>query len=196
MTAAEPAGVVPVPAVPSIWSFVTADCIGFAIFFFVFMTERLKQPALFDASSRHLDVRVGLANTLILITSSWLVALAVQAARRGRFDQARRLLPAGLIVGCGFAVLKGFEYAAKIGAGITPLTDPFFMFYFVLTGVHFVHYLVGIVVLVVLVLKARGGGADEGKFAAWMESGGIYWHLVDLLWCFLFPMLYLLGISQ
>ena len=192
----EQAGAVHAPAVPSIWSFVTADCVGFAIFFFVFMTERLKQPALFDESSRHLDVRIGLGNTLILITSSWLVALAAQATRRGRFDRARRLLPLGLAVGCGFALLKGFEYGAKIKAGITPLTDPFFMFYFVLTGVHFVHYLVGIVVLAVLVVRLRSAGTDDVKFVTWMESGGIYWHLVDLLWCFLFPMLYLLGIGQ
>jgi nitric oxide reductase NorE protein len=184
------------PAIPGIWAFVTADCVGFAIFFFVFMTERLKQPALFDESSQHLDVRIGLANTLILITSSWLVALAAQATKHGQLDKARRLLPAALIVSCGFAVLKSLEYGIKINAGITPLTNPFFMFYFVLTGIHFLHYAVGIAVLAVMITKSRNVARDPDRFANWMESGGIYWHLVDLLWCFLFPMLYLLGGGQ
>jgi nitric oxide reductase NorE protein len=186
------AGADDAPAVPSIWTFVTADCIGFGIFFFVFMTERLSQATLFNVSARQLDVRIGLSNTLILITSSWLVALAAQATKRGETARVRLLLPSAILVASGFAILKGFEYGTKIAHGITPLTNPFFMFYFVLTGVHFLHYLVGMVVLVVLAVKARSGPIGQ-TFATWMESGGIYWHLVDLLWVFLFPMLYLLG---
>lgn len=187
------AGAGEAPALPSIWYFVVADCIGFAIFFFVFMTERVPQARLFDDSSRLLDVRLGLCNTLILITSSWLVALAAQATHRQQAQRARRLLPAALAVASGFAVLKGFEYGAKISHGITPLTNPFFMFYFVLTGVHFLHYLAGMVVLTILSLKAQGADAGKPSFQAWMDSGSVYWHLVDLLWVFLFPMLYLLG---
>lgn len=187
------AGAEDAPALPSIWYFVIADCIGFAIFFFVFMTERMPQARLFDESSKQLDARLGLCNTLILITSSWLVALAAKAVRQHRPQQARRLLPAALVVASGFAILKGIEYGTKIGHGITPLTNAFFMFYFILTGVHFLHYLVGMVVLTVLSLKARKAKAHDAEFQVWVESGGIYWHLVDLLWVFLFPMLYLLG---
>lgn len=189
----EEAGADSAPAFPSIWYFVVADCIGFGIFFFVFMSERLPQARLFDESSRQLDIRLGLSNTLMLITSSWLVALAAQATRQQNFQRVRRLLPAALLVASGFAILKGIEYGTKISHGITPLTNPFFMFYFVLTGVHFLHYLVGMVVLIILAIKARKGDAGETSFQIWMESGGIYWHLVDLLWVFLFPMLYLLG---
>ncbi|MDB5976513.1 MAG: heme/copper-type cytochrome/quinol oxidase, subunit 3 [Nevskia sp.] len=187
------AGAESAPALPSIWYFVVADCIGFGIFFFVFMSERLSQAALFDKSSRQLDVRLGLSNTLILITSSWLVALATQATRQRNFQRARRLLPMALLVASGFAILKGIEYGTKISHGISPLTNPYFMFYFVLTGVHFLHYLVGMVVLTVLTIKVRGAEVGGISFQMWMESGGIYWHLVDLLWVFLFPMLYLLG---
>jgi len=191
-----PPGVSHTPAFPGIWYFVIADCIGFAIFFFVFMTERLPQAELFDASAQQLDARIGLANTLILITSSWLVALAAQATRRGELSRARWLLPGALLTGSGFAILKGIEYGIKISHGISPLTNPFYMFYFILTGVHFLHYLVGMVVLVILSLKVRQAEAGDPAFDTWMESGGIYWHLVDLLWVFLFPMLYLLGMGQ
>lgn len=174
---------------PSIWTFLAADCAGFAIFFIVFMSERGKDPALFDASARLLDIRLGLANTLILISSSWLVALATASFDRGHFQRAQRRLIVGLIVACGFAILKIAEYHIKIGAGITPTTNGFFTFYFILTGVHFLHYLIGLVVLVAMILGLR---RQEAKAVAWFESGALYWHLVDLLWLFLFPMLYLL----
>jgi nitric oxide reductase NorE protein len=191
-----PVGAETAPAFPSIWYFVIADCIGFGIFFFVFMTERLPQAALFDESAQQLDVRLGLSNTLILITSSWLVALAAQATRRHELQRARWLLPTAFVVASGFALLKGIEYGTKISHGITPLTNPFFMFYFVLSGVHFLHYLVGMVVLTILSFKVRSADAGDPSFQLWMESGGIYWHLIDLLWVFLFPMLYLLGLHQ
>lgn len=180
------------PAAPGIWTFIAADCAGFGIFFIVFMTERLKNPALFDRSARLLDLRFGLANTLILVTSSWLVALAITAADAGRVCKAKRLLAGGLAVGSGFAVLKVTEYAHKLAAGITPTTNDFFTFYFILTGVHFLHYLIGLIVLAAMIIALhRHGDATTGRIP-WLEAGGIYWHMVDLLWLFLFPMLYLL----
>lgn len=179
----------PTPAPPpGIWTFIAADCVGFAVFFMVFMVERMKAPAAYDASSRLLDVRTGLANTLILITSSWLVALACDAALRGRRRAAGRLMLAGLGVGSCFAVLKIAEYQHKIAGGITPTTNDFFMFYFILTGVHFLHYLIGLGVLAMMIFALRREAA-----VPWLEYGALYWHMVDLLWLFLFPMLYLLG---
>lgn len=174
---------------PSIWTFIAADCAGFAIFFMVFMSERMKHPALFDASARALDIRLGVANTLIMLTSSWLVALGVTAADKGRFDTARRLLIAGLVVGSGFGIVKIAEYHAKLAVGITPATNDFFMFYFILTGIHFLHYAIGLAVLVAMIAALSRGG----RGAAWIESGALYWHMVDLLWLFLFPMLYLMA---
>ncbi len=186
----------PAPAIappPSIWTFIAADCVGFAIFFMVFMVERTKAPALYDASARQLDVRLGLANTLILITSSWLVALAHGAASRGQLHRAGGLMLGGLGVGSCFAVLKIGEYQHKIVSGITPATNDFFMFYFILTGVHFLHYLIGLGVLAMMAFALRRATRERGGAVAWLESGALYWHMVDLLWLFLFPMLYLLG---
>lgn len=181
------------PWFPSIWTFIALDCATFGVLFGVFMSERLHDPAAYDASASLLDVRLGLANTLILITSSYLVALSVAAARRDDLPALRRLLLGGIVVGAGFAVLKLTEYAMKIAAGITPQTDAFFGYYFALTGVHFLHYVAGMLVLLVLLRRAqRVAAVDEGLTRA-VLSGGIFWHMVDLLWVFLFPMLYLLG---
>ena len=179
-------------APPGIWTFIAADCAGFAIFFIVFMSERLKQPALFDASARLLDIPLGLANTLILISSSWLVALAITAADAGRFQSAKRLLVGGLAVGGGFAILKIAEYHAKLSAGITPTSNGFFTLYFILTGIHFLHYVIGLVVLVAMIAALHRPKAEAGGGVPWLEAGALYWHMVDLLWLFLFPMLYLL----
>jgi len=178
---------------PGIWAFIAADCAGFAIFFLVFMTERMKEPLLFDASARHLDIRLGVVNTLILVSSSWLVALAIAALEKGNLERAGRFLVSGLVVGSLFALFKVAEYHAKIAAGITPTTNGFYSFYFILTGVHFLHYVIGLGVLITMMAtlrraKRQGGGTE------WLESGALYWHMVDLLWLFLFPMLYLLPV--
>ena len=178
---------------PAIWSFIVADCAGFGIFFAVFMSERAGQPALYAEAARHLDVRLGLANTLVLITSSWLVALATAAGRAGDIRAVRRFLVAAIMVASVFGAIKIGEYGIKVGDGITPLTNDFFMFYYVLTGVHFLHYAVGMAVLALVAALAFRSGTMEGKPWVWLESGAIYWHVVDLLWIFLFPMLYLLG---
>ena len=179
---------------PSIWTFITADVLAFSLFFTLFMIERDRQVALFDQSSRLLDADLGLLNTLILITSSWLVALGVEAARHGQRHALRRYLLLAMLVGSGFAITKLIEYRAKITHGISMLTDDFFMFYFALTGIHFLHFAVGFGILLVLWWQAREQSLD-GPFGGWIESGGIYWHMVDLLWIVLFPMLYLLGMA-
>jgi nitric oxide reductase NorE protein len=179
----------PEAGVPSILVFIAADIFSFILFFAVFMGERLAQPDLFARSSSLLDARLGLANTLILITSGWLVALATAATRRGDLAAARRFLWLAIGVGLGFAALKLIEYCGKFAEGITPLTNAFFGAYFIFTGVHFLHYVVGMALLVALAVMARR--PLEAGLHRWIEGCALYWHMVDLLWIFLFPMLYL-----
>jgi nitric oxide reductase NorE protein len=174
-----------------IWTFIALDCTSFGLFFMVFMVERLGQPALFDRSARLLDFRLGLLNTLILITSSWLVALANRAGRLGDMRAARRWLTAAVIIASGFGIVKGFEYADKIRAGHTVTSDTFFSYYFALTGVHLLHYLIGMIMLGFLALRV--GFGEGARDLAWLDGGALYWHMVDLLWVFLFAMLYLVG---
>lgn len=181
---------------PSIWCFIAADCASFGIFFAVFMIDRAQQADQFDLSAQHLNVSLGLLNTLVLITSGWTMALAVQAARRSEWSQVRTLLMATVVVGSGFLFIKIIEWGSEIAAGLTPATDDFFGYYFVLTGVHFFHYLIGMLVLAVLVVRVRQPNRHDSETTRWIESGGLYWHMVDLLWIFLFPMLYLIGARQ
>ena len=173
------------------WFFIAADISLFAVLFAAFMTYRHGAPELFEQSRQALNLVLGTANTLILLTSSWLVALAVHAAREADRRKVVRLLTAGMLVGSGFAITKAFEYADKIAAGLTMVHNDFFMFYWTLTGLHFVHFLIGMVVLGVCLYKAHHDVLDA-RFVVWIESGGCYWHMVDLLWIMIFPMIYLL----
>jgi nitric oxide reductase NorE protein len=177
---------------PSILTFIVADVMAFGLFFVFFMIGRREQVALFDRSAAQLNANFGMLNTLILVTSSWLVVIAVHAARRGDRTSVRAFLALAFVVGGGFALTKVVEYGDKVSHGITLLTNDFFMFYFVLTGVHFLHFLIGMGVLAMLWVKA-GEEAVDGPLLGWIEAGGLYWHMVDLLWIVLFPMLYLLG---
>lgn len=180
--------------VPGILTFIAADTANFVLFFGYFMVERLQQPALFARSAAQLDIRLGLLNTIILITSGWLVALAVEAARAGETARVRRLLTGAIGIGSCFALVKGWEYATKIAQGLTPQTDAFFTFYYVFTGVHLLHYVIGLALLIATVVRARAPRPDPG-FLGWIESCALFWHMVDLLWVFLFAMLYLQGVS-
>lgn len=175
--------------------FIAFDCASFALFFLVFMIQRAAQAPLYDASSRLLDFRLGFANTVILITSSWLVALANRAGRDGDLAKTRRLLWAGFAVASGFGVIKAFEYTAKISNGVTVLTNEFFTFYFALTGVHLLHYLIGMAVLGFLAIRASQVRTEDERitYGGWLDGGALFWHMVDLLWVYLFAMLYLLG---
>lgn len=174
-----------------VWFFIAADMGLFAVLFLLFMTERYKAPVLFETSRQALDPLLGALNTLILVSSSWLVALAVHHARAGRREAVGRYLTLGMVVGAGFALTKIHEYREKIEAGITLLSNDFFMFYFALTGLHFLHFLIGMVVLAVCLAKSRTDAMDR-RYVVWIESSGCYWHMVDLLWIVIFPMLYLL----
>jgi len=179
------------PGVEGIWFFVAADMLMFALLFGSFMVARLGHLALYEHSRQALDPNFGGINTLILLTSSWFLVLAVDAAKRGEATRIPRYVAASL--GCAglFGCSKLFEYTEKLRAGITPLTDEFFMYYFALTGIHLLHVSVGAVGMLWLLQTSRRE-APSPRFVAVLETGAVYWHMVDLLWIMLFPLLYLL----
>ncbi|WP_157897889.1 cytochrome c oxidase subunit 3 family protein [Mycolicibacterium rutilum] len=170
------------------WVMVLGDLIIFGGYFIVFMVYRAMNPAEFLAAQQHLDINLGVLNTVILLTSSWFVARSVLAARSGNPAQAIRLVYAG--GGCGllFMAVKGYEWFAKITAGHTN-SDMFYAFYYVLTGVHLIHVLIGLIVLGVVVRELRNPGRRR---ASLVESGAVYWHMVDLLWVVIFGLLYVM----
>jgi nitric oxide reductase NorE protein len=179
------------PGVEGIWVFIGADSVIFAILFLSFMQERLKNPDVFEASRQTLNMHLGGIDTLILLTSSWSVALAVQAMKRDEIDREPLLLLGGAVTGLMFMVSKAIEYFQKFAHGITPGTNPFFMWYFTLTGIHLIHVVVGTSMLTYLWVRSRRGTYDHLHRAV-PESVASYWHLVDLLWVVLFPLLYLM----
>jgi nitric oxide reductase NorE protein len=179
------------PGVDGVWVFIGADSVIFAILFLSFMQERLKNPDVFETSRQTLNMHLGGIDTLILLTSSWSVALAVQAMKRDLVDREPLLLLGGAVTGLMFMVSKAIEYFQKFTHGITPGTNPFFMWYFTLTGIHFIHVVVGTSMLTYLWIRSRRGTYDHLHKAV-PESVASYWHLVDLLWIVLFPLLYLM----
>ena len=178
------------PGVEGVWVFVIADMTVFAVLFGSFMVSRHHNPALFEASRHALNPNFGGVNTLILVTSSWFAALALDAVRKSRFVLAQRFIGGALLCGLAFMVSKAVEYTEKLEAGVSLLTNDFFMYYFTLTGIHLFHVLAGIVVLVVLWFMARSRSFEPERPVV-LECGAIYWHMVDLLWIILFPLLYL-----
>ena len=176
-------------AAKGIWIFVAIDMAIFALFFFVFLIEKRAAPELFAASQTKLSAHFGFSNTLLLMTSSWLL---VESLHRfpGSVTAARKLLLLSTGLGGVFVVSKIVEYSLKFAAGISIAENTFFSFYFLLTFIHFCHVIAGLIVLgAVYRGMARWGRYDVKPFA---ESVGIYWHMVDLLWVFLFLLLYLM----
>jgi nitric oxide reductase NorE protein len=181
------------PAVEDgIWIFVFADMCMFAMFFLAYLMERNAQQAMYIASQAKLDQTLGTINTLILLLSSWFVVLAVKALKKNLQQAASVFIGLAFFCGVAFIANKIVEYSAKIQDGITILSNDFFMFYYILTGIHLAHVVGGMVVLLVLFINTRKGkyGADN---ISPVESGGVYWHMVDLLWVFIFPLIYFLG---
>jgi len=179
------------PGVEGIWVFVGMDMMFFLLLFGAFMAGRMEAPALFEHSRLALSLHYGGINTVILLTSSWCVVRALHSARRRQSMLVARWLSMAMLCGLVFGVSKAFEYTGKMQDGHTMMSNDFFMFYFVLTGIHLFHVLAGCLALALFALRARAGAYVDGRVTG-LECLGIYWHVVDLLWIVLFPLLYLM----
>ncbi len=179
------------PGVEGIWALIGADAVFFAVLFGSFMAERRHNPGLFEASRQTLDMNLGGIDTLLLLTSSWLVALAIQALKRDLVEWVPLFLAGGVSTGLLFMASKSIEYLGKFSSGITPATNSFYTWYFALTGIHLLHVILGTGALIFVLLRARRH-AYRSSFSTIPESVASFWHLVDLLWILLFPLLYLM----
>ncbi|MEC9357983.1 MAG: cytochrome c oxidase subunit 3 family protein [Pseudomonadota bacterium] len=179
------------PGELGIWMFILGDMLVFGMFFIVFMHYRALDMAVFLQSQATLNLHLGAINTLLLLTSSWFVVRGVQSARTDPTRPVGRWFALAFLCGAGFGVIKIFEYGEKIGAGITLTTNDFYMYYFVFTGIHFMHVLIGMGILFYMWIRTRAAVTGKGDIAM-LESGATFWHLVDLLWIVLFPLLYLI----
>ncbi|OBB82233.1 cytochrome C oxidase subunit III [Mycobacterium colombiense] len=176
-----------VPGQPDMWAFVLFETLVFTAYFGFYLFSRGRNPELFLHSQAHLDLRVGVFNTLVLLLSSWSVARCVQSARAGAYGAALR----DVFITAAFAVMflffKVFEWARLVQAGNGIERNDFFTFYFFLTGIHFVHLLIGFVVLGVIVYQLLSPARRSQEI---IETGATYWHTVDFLWVLIFALLY------
>lgn len=178
----------------AVWIFILAELLAFGVFFLAYAFARARQPEVFDAAQATLDRHAGAINTVLLVTSSALVAQAVTLVRAGAANASRRAghaLLGAIVCGLGFVLVKGSEYAVHFAAGMELSSNTFSMFYLGLTGFHFFHVLLGLAVLTVL-WRQTAAGAYSPRDANGLESGAVYWHMVDLVWLVLFPLVYVM----
>jgi cytochrome c oxidase subunit 3 len=186
------------------WVFLVTEVLFFGGLFLAYCVYRTWYPDAFAAASRELDVVLGSVNTGVLITSSLTMALAVHAAETGKRRQLLLFLLATMILGGVFLGVKGFEYYHKVVEHHVPgenfvfeadylgHAQIFFSLYFVMTGLHALHMVIGLGILAWMLWWSYRGTITP-EYPSPIEISGLYWHFVDIVWIFLFPLLYLLG---
>jgi cytochrome c oxidase subunit III len=188
----------------AMWIFLATEIMFFGGLFAAYTVYRALHPSAFEAASRHLDIVLGALNTGVLLTSSLTMALAVRCAQIGKRQSTVVFLIVTMLLGAAFLGIKGTEYYQKYTDHLVPgasfsfpgpfprEAEMFFYLYFAMTGLHAIHMIAGIGVVSVMAVQA----ARERFTAAYytpLEVAGLYWHFVDIIWIFLFPLLYLIG---
>lgn len=191
------------------WAFLATEVLFFGGLFAGYAAYRFVYPDAWIEGSRHLNVPLGTVNTTVLLTSSLTVVLAIQAVQRSDRRQLVRWLLATIALAVVFVAIKSWEYSMKFEEGLVPgsgfqlphafnsevsvsQVQLFFGFYFVMTGLHAFHMLIGIILLAVYARLAARGRFNEHYYTP-IENIGLYWHFVDVVWVFLFPLLYLIA---
>ena len=185
------------------WAFLASELLFFGALFALYAGYRAEYASAFARATRETDLVLGSVNTGLLITASLVVALAVAAVREARARAASWLLASAAALGIAFLALKGIEYAHHFGEGIYPGAwyrypglpgqgaKVFFTLYYLMTGLHALHVAAGVVLLLALAVTARRGRFTP-EWHTPLELGGLYWHLVDVIWIFLWPLFYLI----
>ena len=186
------------------WVFLATELLFFGVLFFGYTTTRLHYPDAFALASRHTDLTLGSINTGVLLTSSLAMALAVRSVSLGAVRAGAWLLIATVALGVTFLVLKSVEYAHDYTEHLVPWLDfefapaaragarLFFYLYFVMTGAHAVHLILGLALVTFMATRVWRGRIDAASVAP-LEVTALYWHLIDIIWIFLYPLLYLVS---
>jgi cytochrome c oxidase subunit 3 len=184
------------------WLFILSELLLFGGMFILYSAYRFKNPVDFHHASRELEVILGTFNTIILLTSSLSMASSISAIQRGQRKLSMVLLMATMALGLLFLVNKGFEWGTKIEHGIYPNSPTlltrakgeilFFGLYYVMTGLHGLHVLVGVCILCGMLIFVLKDKINQKRFIP-LENAGLYWHLVDIIWIFLYPLFYLIA---
>lgn len=166
------------------WVLIVSELLVFGAALLAFLAVRAADPETFGASQAQLDRTAGAVNTIVLVTSGFFAAMAVEARKADRRGAARHWLLGAMTLGVLFLIVKAAEYADKAALGFGVETNQFFTFYYLTTGFHALHVLAGIGILALI------AWADSVRN---IETGVAFWHMVDLVWVLLFPVIYLLG---
>ncbi|MBI4681618.1 MAG: cytochrome c oxidase subunit 3 family protein [Nitrospirae bacterium] len=183
------------------WLFLFTEMLLFGGLFLLYAVYRFKHPVEFHAAAKGLDTTIGAVNTLILLTSSLTMALSISALQKGNKRLSLVLQFLTILLGAAFLGNKYMEWGAKIHHGVYPGSEHllikgkgeilFYGLYFVMTGIHGLHVLIGIGVLLFMLIFTIRGTIDFENFVK-LENSGLYWHFVDIVWVFLFPLFYLI----
>jgi len=191
-------------AVLGMWSFLVQEVMFFGGMFTAYAVYSRLYHGAFVHGSHHLDVTLGTLNTAVLIVSSLTMAFAVRSAQLDRPRQTALFIAATMALALVFLGVKSVEYGHKWHDGLVPglrwVADPtlpsgsivFFSLYFVMTGMHALHMVIGLGIMLAVAAKALRGRYSSENYIG-VEVLGLYWHFVDMVWIFLFPLLYLLG---
>jgi cytochrome c oxidase subunit 3 len=183
------------------WVFIFTEILLFGGLFLVYSIMRNNYSDEFHQAAHHLNAFIGTINTIVLLVSSATVAMSITAVQKGDKKMAVIMLFITLLCAAGFMVNKYFEWGHKIHIGLYPGSDlmlslshgqvMFFSLYYFMTGLHMFHLIVGAIILTIVLIKVQQGTVNHGRYVL-LENGGLYWHLVDLIWIFLFPLFYLI----
>jgi cytochrome c oxidase subunit 3 len=184
------------------WLFLVTEILFFGGLFTAYMIYRLSYPEAFAEASHMLNIQLGGLNTAVLIGSSLTMAMAVYAAQRGDRNRQVIFLILTMVLGIVFLGVKSVEYSHKFQEGLIPGANfrfegdaihaqLFFSLYFVMTGLHALHMIIGIGIMAVLTVWAAQGHYTK-EYHTPIEASGLYWHFIDIVWIFLFPLLYLI----
>ncbi len=184
------------------WLFLVTELLLFGTLFIIFAVYFRTFPFEYRHAAQGLDATIGGTNTVVLLTSSLTMVLAIVALQRGDKKRSLRLMGATLALASLFLVFKGFEWSHKFHLGLYPdsavmLALPrgeivFYGLYFTMTGLHALHVVIGMVVIVFAMVGVWRGRVHAQRISL-IDNAGLYWHLVDLIWIFLFPLFYLIG---
>ncbi len=183
------------------WLFLFTEVLLFGGLFIVYAVYRFNHPAEFHEGSAHLSIFTGAINTIILLTSSLTVALSITAIQKGNIKLSIWMVVLTILFALAFLVNKYFEWNLKYEHGLFPGMETFksfptgekqfFNLYFFMTGLHGIHVIVGIILLTVMAIHIRKGKITPTRYV-YLENSGLYWHIVDVIWIFLFPLMYLI----
>jgi len=175
-----------------IWAFLATELMLFGGLFTAYSVYRIRYQALFHEQHLHLNRTLGAVNTVVLICSSLSVAIGIAAIKAGKQAVLKLCLAITLVLASSFLFIKYLEYSEHIRQGDLPSTNLFFSLYYMMTGLHAIHVMAGMAALTtMLIMTDRGAFSKE--YSTPVEITGIYWHFVDLVWIYLFPLLYLIG---